>query len=150
MSYLRFFKLASDFANIYYTYLPFSSRRSEVETNYRSQSGDCDKRDVSSSDRRGDVCSTWEGDEPPKDACGFFAFWWCECDEGGVWEECAEDGDDCEVEHPHKSNKATSSPSEHTAILIRFTDQHFLKVVVHSADLHIPNKLSAFFRSFSF
>ena len=86
MSYLRFLKLASDFTNLYYTYLSFSTPRGKIEPNYRSQSGDCDKRDVSSSDGGGDVRSTWEGNESPENFGCFFIFWWCEGDEGCVGE----------------------------------------------------------------
>ena len=130
--------------------LPLSPSRSEVEADDCSQSGDCDQRDVSCCNWCGNLCSAWELDETPKDCDCFFVFRGCEGDECGVGVEGAENGDDGKIEHPHKSDKTASSPSKHTSILIGFTDQHLLKLDVHATDLHISNKFSAFFRSFSF
>ena len=91
----------------------FFSSWGEVKADDSSQSGDRDESDVTRRDcGRWTLLSDWDCEQAEQELICVFLFGRGKGDELNVWPDCAEDGDNEKVEHPHKSDETASSPSK--------------------------------------
>ena len=91
----------------------FFSAWGEVKADDSSQSGNRDESDVTRCDcGRWTLLSDWDCEQAEQELICVFLFGRGKGDELNVWPDCAEDGDNEKVEHPHKSDETASSPSK--------------------------------------
>ena len=91
----------------------FFSAWGEVKADDSSQSGNRDESDVTRCEcGRWTLLSNWDCEQAEQDLICVFLFGRGKGNELNVCPDCADDGDNEKVEHPHKSDETASSASE--------------------------------------